>query len=80
MNHFIRSTKISDRQVELVIWDNTGREGYETMRRLSYEDAHIVLICFDISDPDSFENIDYMVRPNIDQRYTVWKLMTAVEC
>ncbi|OAG23739.1 P-loop containing nucleoside triphosphate hydrolase protein [Alternaria alternata] len=60
MNHFIRSTKIRDRQIELVIWDNTGREGYEMMRRLSYEDAHIVLICFDISDPDSFENIDYM--------------------
>ncbi|KAL1800560.1 hypothetical protein ACET3X_000902 [Alternaria dauci] len=54
------STKIRDRQIELVIWDNTGREGYEMMRRLSYEDAHIVLICFDISDPDSFENIDYM--------------------
>jgi hypothetical protein len=61
MNHFIKSRKIKDRQVELVIWDNTGREGYEIMRRLSYDDAHIVLICFDIGDPDSFENIDYMV-------------------
>ncbi|CAG5145720.1 uncharacterized protein ALTATR162_LOCUS1757 [Alternaria atra] len=60
MNHFIKSTKIKDRQVELVIWDNTGREGYEIMRRLSYDDAHIVLICFDIGDLDSFENIDYM--------------------
>ena len=69
MNHFIRSTKIRDRQIELVIWDNTGREGYEMMRRLSYEDAHIVLICFDISDPDSFENIDYMVCSDKRQKY-----------
>jgi hypothetical protein len=58
---FIKSTWVEGSQLELVVWDNTGLEGYDGLRRLSYDNVHVVLICFDITDPDSFENIDYVV-------------------
>lgn len=60
MNHFIKSVAIESCQVELVIWDNTGINENDRLRRLSYKDVHMLLICFDISDPDSFENVEYM--------------------
>lgn len=60
-NNFIKEIVVEGIQVELVIWDNTGMDGYEKLRRLSYEDVHVVLLCFDISDQDSFDNLRHLV-------------------
>ncbi|KAH7379503.1 P-loop containing nucleoside triphosphate hydrolase protein [Pyrenochaeta sp. MPI-SDFR-AT-0127] len=62
LNNFIKKTVIEGHQMELVIWDTTGSDtsGHERMRRLSYDDVHVVLICFDIAYPDSFENIEHL--------------------
>ncbi|KAF1832708.1 GTP-binding protein rho3 precursor, partial [Decorospora gaudefroyi] len=56
-NDFIRTTVVSGRQIELSICDLSGNESYSRLRPLSYRDVHVVLICFDISEPNSFENI-----------------------
>jgi hypothetical protein len=80
MQTFIQSTWMEGRQIELVIWDNAGLDRYEGFRRLSYNLVHVVLICFDISNPDSFENIDYVVNlllPMIS--YCSVKLTVTVE-
>lgn len=61
MNNFIKTTEIEGHQIELVIWDCNGMEENEKMRRMSYANVHMLLICFDISDPDSFANVEYMV-------------------
>jgi hypothetical protein len=61
MNNFVKTTEIEDRKIELDIWDNNGMEENERLRRLSYKNVHMLLICFDISDPDSFANVEYMV-------------------
>lgn len=63
LNNFIKKTLIEGHQIELVIWDTTGSDtsAYQRMRRLSYDDVHVVLMCFDIANPDSFENIEHMV-------------------
>jgi small GTP-binding protein len=66
MQTFIQSTWMEGRQIELVIWDNAGLDRYEGFRRLSYNLVHVVLICFDISNPDSFENIDYVWNVEAD--------------
>lgn len=34
-----------------------GQEDYDRLRPLSYSDANVVLICFDVTDPNSYENI-----------------------
>ena len=55
-------------QIELDIWDNTGMNDYERLRRLSYDNVHVVLICFSISDPDSFENVEHMVSRCVTEK------------
>jgi GTPase SAR1 family protein len=61
LNNFIKRVLVEGQDVEVVIWDNSGMDNYERLRRLSYEDVHVILICFDISEPDSLENVQYMV-------------------
>lgn len=61
LNNFLGTTTVEGRQIELIIWDNNGLEEYIKLGRLSYEDEHVVLTCFDIGDPDSFKNIEQVV-------------------
>lgn len=63
-NHqqFRRMMMVDGRHVELMVWDIHYREGLVHIGRPSYENAHIVLICFDITDPRSLDGIEDMVR------------------
>lgn len=36
---------------------SAGQEDYDRLRPLSYSDANVVLICFDVTDSNSFDNI-----------------------
>jgi hypothetical protein len=78
-NNFIKTTVIEGHEIELVIWDNTGMEGYERLRRLSYQDVHVVLICFDISEPDSLDNVEHMVYLQTLHEVTCHSSQLAVE-
>ena len=61
-NTFIRKIYIENVQAELVVWDNTGSDSYDGLRRLSYKEVHVIFICFDISNPESaIDNIKEMV-------------------
>ncbi|NWU57181.1 RHOF protein, partial [Dromas ardeola] len=34
-----------------------GQEDYDRLRPLSYSDANVVLICFDVTSPNSYDNV-----------------------
>uniref|UniRef100_A0A1I8FE64 Rho-related GTP-binding protein RhoC n=1 Tax=Macrostomum lignano TaxID=282301 RepID=A0A1I8FE64_9PLAT len=42
-------------QVELALWDTAGQEDYDRLRRCSYPDTDVILMCFAIDSPDSRE-------------------------
>ncbi|XP_074812739.1 rho-related GTP-binding protein RhoD [Natator depressus] len=39
------------------LWDTAGQEDYNRLRPLSYTGAHVILMCFDVTTPNSFDNI-----------------------
>ena len=41
----------------LSLWDSSGQEEYSLLRRLSYHDTDLFLICFAINNRTSFDNI-----------------------
>ncbi|KAF8899253.1 putative GTP-binding protein rhoA [Infundibulicybe gibba] len=43
--------------VEVSLWDTAGQEEYERLRLLSYDGAHVILICFAVDDQDSFNDV-----------------------
>lgn len=39
------------------LWDTAGQEEYERLRRLSYQDADLVIIAYNLNSKDSLQNI-----------------------
>ncbi|KAL3478261.1 P-loop containing nucleoside triphosphate hydrolase protein [Aspergillus californicus] len=52
---YTADVEVDGKHAELLVCDTVG--GYEHLRRLSYLDKHVILICFAIDSPDSLENV-----------------------
>jgi hypothetical protein len=59
VNIFAKRVDVEGRQLDLEICDPKG--GYERPDRSIYNDVHVVLLCFDICRPSSWENIQIRV-------------------
>ncbi|XP_030642018.1 rho-related GTP-binding protein RhoE-like [Chanos chanos] len=55
--NYTASFEIDTLRVELSLWDTSGSPYYDNVRPLSYPDADAVLICFDISRPDTLDSV-----------------------
>ena len=55
------------RVVELSLWDTAGLPDYDRLRPLSYPDTDVILVCFSVKEPDSFENIQSKWIPEIQR-------------
>ena len=44
-------------KTKMIIWDNSGLETFEHLRKLTYPDADVVIICFDLVNQASYENV-----------------------
>ncbi|XP_074192859.1 rho-related GTP-binding protein RhoD isoform X2 [Rhinolophus sinicus] len=49
--------QIKGKPVHLQIWDTAGQVDYDRLRPLFYPDASVLLLCFDVTSPHSFDNI-----------------------
>ncbi|KAJ3309510.1 hypothetical protein HDU76_003586, partial [Blyttiomyces sp. JEL0837] len=56
---------VDGRQVDLSLWDTAGQEEYGRLLPLSLNGADIILICFDITMPDSYANVAERWGPEI---------------
>ncbi|PVF94899.1 GTP-binding protein of the rho subfamily of ras-like protein [Serendipita vermifera] len=63
--NYVAEIEIENRLMELAIWDTAGAEEYDRLRALSYVNAHVVLICFSLDYPASFENVEQKWIPEI---------------
>ncbi|KAJ5771656.1 Ras-like GTP-binding protein RYL2 [Penicillium odoratum] len=52
----------SDTTVRLQIWDTAGQERFRSISRLYYRGAHACLLCYDITDENSFEEMAGWLR------------------
>ena len=48
---------INNRPLSLQIWDSAGQDDYIRLRPLGYANADVFLICYAVSDRDSFVNV-----------------------
>ncbi|NXG10726.1 RHOF protein, partial [Sakesphorus luctuosus] len=54
---YTASLQVAGKPVTIHLWDTAGQEDYDRLRPLSYSDANVVLMCFDVTDRSSFDNI-----------------------
>ncbi|CAL1569437.1 unnamed protein product [Knipowitschia caucasica] len=43
--------------VRLNLYDTAGQDDYDRLRPLAYQEADVILVCFDVTNPTSFENV-----------------------
>lgn len=54
VDYKIKCLKIDDKLVKLSIWDTAGQERYRSVAKSFIVNSHGVLLCFDITDQNSF--------------------------
>ncbi|KAG5280426.1 hypothetical protein AALO_G00089000 [Alosa alosa] len=55
--NYTASFEFDKQRIELNMWDTSGSSYYDNVRPLAYPDSDAVLLCFDISRPDTLESI-----------------------
>lgn len=51
--------------VELGLWDTAGQSDYDRLRPLSYPQTDVFLICFSLTNPDSYKNVQRKWYPEV---------------
>ena len=58
----IRSHTIDNKKVKLQIWDTAGQERFRTITICYYRGAHGIIVVYDITDRESFDNIKQWLK------------------
>lgn len=58
----IRTLHLDDKIIKMQIWDTAGQERFRTITSSYYRGAHGIIIVYDITDADSFDNVKYWLK------------------
>lgn len=61
LEYFTKEETIDDKLVRVKIWDTAGQEKFKSLTRNFYKNSHGVIICYDVTNRKSFENIQIWV-------------------
>eukprot|EP01018_Ginkgo_biloba_P023607 Gb_37705 [translate_table: standard] len=77
----IRTVELDRKTIKLQIWDTAGQERFKTITSSYYRGAHGIIIVYDVTDMESFNNVKHWLS-EID-RYAsenVNKLLVGNKC
>lgn len=76
-----KSMNVGGRNVTLGIWDTAGSERYEAMSRIYYRGARAAIVCYDITDPSSFERVKFWVNElqNFEEHCQIYICGTKID-
>ncbi|KAI9888906.1 MAG: Rho GTPase [Vezdaea aestivalis] len=67
--------------IELSLWDTAGQEEFDRLRSLSYDDTHVIMLCFSVDSKDSLENVTSKWANEIEENCKDAKLcLVALKC
>lgn len=64
-DYYTKNVMIGNTAVSLQIWDVAGQDDYEKLRRLTYPQTDVFIICFSLVLPDSLSNVESIWVPEI---------------
>lgn len=70
--------KVDDKTVKLQIWDTSGQERFKTITSSYYKGAKGVILTYDCSEDDSFENISKWIEQiDLYAEFQITKVLVA---
>jgi Ras-related protein Rab-18 len=58
----VKHLQVEDKKVKLTIWDTAGQERFRTLTSSYYRGAHGVVLVYDVTRMDSFENLEQWLK------------------
>ncbi|XP_062334488.1 rho-related GTP-binding protein RhoF [Osmerus eperlanus] len=63
---YVTTISYGGKEIVLNLYDTAGQDDYDRLRPLSYQNANLVLVCYDVTNPTSFENVLIKWYPEIN--------------
>lgn len=77
----IRNVKMGDQTIKLNIWDTAGQERFKTITSTYYKGAHGIILAYDITDRESFNNVNnWLAEVKKHAGAQVIKLLVGNKC
>lgn len=58
----IKTIHLDGKVLKLQIWDTAGQERFKTITSSYYRGAHGIIICYDVTDADTFNNVQTWLK------------------
>jgi Ras-related protein Rab-18 len=58
----VKHLDVQDKRIKLTIWDTAGQERFRTLTSSYYRGAHGVVLVYDVTRTDTFENLQQWLR------------------
>lgn len=65
--NYMANTTYNGEPLSISLWDTAGQEEYDRLRPLSYPDTQVLLLCFSVISPASYENVRLKWIPELRQ-------------
>ena len=77
----IRTMEIDNKNVKFQIWDTAGQERFKNITASYYRGAHGIFVVYDISDTESFKNINnWLIEIEKNANKNVYKILVGNKC
>jgi len=64
--NYTAQMELDGETILLHLWDTAGQEDYDRLRPLSYPQSDVVLLCFSLVSPNSYESIKVKWNPEVN--------------
>ena len=62
LDFFSKDEVFNNKKVRIKIWDTAGQERYRALTQGFFKSAHGIIITYDVSNVDTFENLKYWIQ------------------
>ncbi|KAF3849132.1 hypothetical protein F7725_015629 [Dissostichus mawsoni] len=62
---YVTTISLGAKEIKLNLYDTAGQDDYDRLRPLSYQEADLILVCFDVTNPTSYENVLIKWHPEV---------------